>query len=267
MPWLSHRTTMIIRDPIYLQLNDELRELINRGDFEAGSKFMTEREVAEQFKISRTTANKALSALVAEGLLEFRKGVGTFVRSTLMDYDLRSLVSFTEKAVSAGYTPSTKVLHFLTVEHNNACKAAREVISGDMFELSRLRFAGNTPVILEKRWISKELSPDLTAITAENSLYAIWTDKYNLQISGADEVIRAVNIIGDDAWLLQINEGTAGLLVTATGHITNGGALWYEETLYRGDTYQFRMTLGKTDNLTISCGMLDSDALKNKGDK
>lgn len=226
---------------------------------------MTERDIAKDFNTSRTTANKVLSALVAEGLLEFRKGKGTFVRNPLMDYDLRSLVSFTEKAMSAGYSPVTKVLHFHEIEHQQACVPAREKITGDMYELSRLRFAGETPVILEKRWISKNLSPDLSAIEAETSLYAIWIEKYNLQITGADEIIRAVNITGDDAWLLQIDEGTAGLLVTATGHISNGGTLWYEETLYRGDTYQFRMQLGKTDNPTLSCGMLDSDALRTRG--
>ena len=43
---------------------------------------------------------------------EFKKGVGTFVRGGVLDYDLRSLVSFTGKAASAGKRPATRVLAF-----------------------------------------------------------------------------------------------------------------------------------------------------------
>jgi DNA-binding GntR family transcriptional regulator len=53
-----------------------LRELL-RG---LGERLLTERQICERFGVSRATANKALSNLVSEGVLEFRKGVGTFVR-------------------------------------------------------------------------------------------------------------------------------------------------------------------------------------------
>ncbi|MFN9913156.1 MAG: GntR family transcriptional regulator, partial [Pirellulaceae bacterium] len=43
-------------------------------------RFLTEREIADRFGVSRPTANKALASLVSEGLLEFRRGVGTFVQ-------------------------------------------------------------------------------------------------------------------------------------------------------------------------------------------
>ena len=91
------------------QLIERLRTLIRERQFAPGAKFLTEREVAERFKTSRPTANKALSSLVAEGLLEFRQGAGTFVRESVLDYDLQRLVSFTDKARSVGKTPGTEV--------------------------------------------------------------------------------------------------------------------------------------------------------------
>ena len=54
----------LVRDPVYQQLNDHLRELIRSGKLKAGAKFPAEREIAEQFNVSRVTANKALSSLV-----------------------------------------------------------------------------------------------------------------------------------------------------------------------------------------------------------
>jgi GntR family transcriptional regulator len=97
-----------LKNPIYCQINDKLRELIRGGEFKAGDKFPAEREIGERFSVSRVTANKVVSNLFAEGMLEFKKGVGTFVRGGVLDYDLAALVSFTDKAEAAGKKPATR---------------------------------------------------------------------------------------------------------------------------------------------------------------
>ena len=71
---------LLVKEPIYQQLNGQLRLLIGSKECPLGSQFPTERQICERYGVSRATANKALSNLVSEGLLEFRKGVGTFVR-------------------------------------------------------------------------------------------------------------------------------------------------------------------------------------------
>jgi GntR family transcriptional repressor for pyruvate dehydrogenase complex len=63
------------------QVFDQLRELIFRGEFKAGEKILTERELAEAFGVSRTSVRDAINKLVVMGLLEQRQGQGTFVRS------------------------------------------------------------------------------------------------------------------------------------------------------------------------------------------
>src|SRR6185503_4113499 len=105
----------LVKQPIYQQLNEALRGLLGAGEFKTGARFLTERQVSERFEVSRATANKALSNLVSEGILEFKKGIGTFVRGGVLDYDLRSLVSFTGKAAAAGKRPTTRVLSFDTI--------------------------------------------------------------------------------------------------------------------------------------------------------
>jgi GntR family transcriptional regulator len=103
--------TRLQRSPVYQQLNRPAA--ISAGPrVSVGDRFLTEREIAEKFEVSRATANKALASLVSEGMLEFRRGVGTFVRRDVIDYDVQSLVSFTEKARAAGKKPSTELLTF-----------------------------------------------------------------------------------------------------------------------------------------------------------
>ena len=254
----------IVKEPIYQQLNQVLRQLARR-EFKAGDQFLTEREVADRFEVSRATANKALAALVAEGIVEFRKGLGTFVRGDVFDYDLRALVSFTDKAAAAGKRPTTRVLRFETIASRDVSDGpvTRLAVSQDdeLFYVERLRLADRVPVILERRYILAHLCPGLSKSACAKSLYGLWTDRYGLSIEGADETIRAVLIQKPDAELLKVSPGAAGLLVTSVGYLEGGAPLWYERTLYRGDAYGFQNRLGPIQTARPAAGaLLDLDA-------
>jgi GntR family transcriptional regulator len=240
--------TRLIREPIYQQLNTELRHVITSGETPIGSKFLTERQVCNRFGVSRATANKALSNLVSEGLLEFRKGVGTFVRGRALDYNLRALVSFTDKVVAAGKNPSTEVLQFEMVRASDVLDDVPELLqvgpADDLFYVERLRLADSLPVILEKRYIVAAYCPDLTANDVGGSLYKLWTERYHLDIEGAEESIRAVNTRGADARALRVRDGAAGMLILSVGYVSGHRPLWSERTLYRGDSYEFQNRLG-----------------------
>lgn len=250
---------MLVRQPMYQQLNGELRRLLGSGKYQAGDRFPTEREVAERFQVSRVTANKALSNLVSEGILEFRKGLGTYVRGVVLDYDLRDLVSFTGKARAAGKKPSTRVLEFRTVSAAQAPRRLRTLLgegeNGRLHFMERLRLADGRPVILERRWVAAARCPDLTRADAAGSLYAYWTERCGLRIAGAAQTIRAVVLGTADARRLGSSRAAAALQVTAVGHLENGAPLWWERTLYRGDRYAFNSTLGPVQTRRPASGV------------
>ncbi len=230
----------LVKDPIYFQASERLRQLLADGVFAPGEKFLTERQVAERFSLSRATANKVLSGLVAGGALEFRKGVGTFVKEPArLDYDLRALVSFTEKARAAGKTPETRVLSLEKLP-------PRPSFAPDepLWSLTRLRLADGVPVILESRLLLVKYCPKLTPELAESSLYAYLSGTLGLAVSGADEVIQAVGATPEEAISLEATAGTPCLCITATATLTSGEPLWHERTLYRGDAYELRHRLG-----------------------
>ena len=246
--WHSHMASSLIKEPIYQQLNNHLRLLIGSKECPLGSQFLTERQICERYEVSRATANKALSNLVSEGLLEFRKGVGTFVRGSPLNYNLRALVSFTDKAIAAGKRPSTEVLQFETVRAEEVLDDVPQVLqvgpAAALYYIERLRLANDLPVILEKRYVVAEYCPHLTAEDVRGSLYSVWNDRYRLPIEGADESIRAVNTRGSDARLLKLRDGAAAMLIRSVGHLTGNRPLWSERTLYRGDSYEFQNRLG-----------------------
>lgn len=59
----------IVRNPVYLQVAEQLREAILSGDLAPGEALPTERELAESFGVSRPSVREALRALQAQGLI------------------------------------------------------------------------------------------------------------------------------------------------------------------------------------------------------
>jgi GntR family transcriptional repressor for pyruvate dehydrogenase complex len=69
----------IKRTRIHEEVVNQIHELIREGRFKAGDQLASERELAETFKVSRTSVREALRALETQGLIVTRSGMGTFV--------------------------------------------------------------------------------------------------------------------------------------------------------------------------------------------
>ncbi len=71
------------KQPIYLQIHQQIRDLILNGDLSAGTRLPSERDLATIFGVNRTTVSKAYQELYANGLVEGQVGRGTVVRPIL----------------------------------------------------------------------------------------------------------------------------------------------------------------------------------------
>ena len=253
---------MTANGTFHQHLVEKLRILIRDGGFSPGAKFLTEREIAERYDTSRPTANKALSSLVSAGMLEVRRGAGTFVRDGVLDYDLERLVSFTDKAKAVGKKPGTELLEYRRLTAAEAPHDVAEAlhVSGKtpLIYMERIRLADRTPVIYERRHVVVSLCPEMTRTDAKHSLYACWTHKCGLSVTGAEETIRAVNATKIEADLLQVPTGSACFKIIATGHVDDDTPLWHEETHYRADVYEFHNRIGGLAGTRAAMGAIKS---------
>jgi len=223
------------RNPLYQQIIDMLRQEVTEGIHPTGARFPSERDLADRFAISRTTANKILSVLVSEGLLQHRKGIGAFVSPPALEHDISALLSFTEKARRSGFTPETNLLAFETVVHDELEQALR---------LVRLRSVDGTPVIYEKRYLSLALCRGLTREMASGSLYDAMQGALGLSVGHAEQRVRAVLPNREEKTMLALMQTTACLRVDGKGYLADGRLLWVEDTLFRGDRFEFHALLG-----------------------
>ena len=81
----------LISQRLYQQLADDIKTKIIKGELESGNKLPNERELSENFGVSRTVVREAMKSLAQEGLVEIQPGRGTYVVYQTMDAVKRSL--------------------------------------------------------------------------------------------------------------------------------------------------------------------------------
>ena len=106
--------------PIYAQLDRGLRAAIASGRLTPGDQLPTVRQLAVDLRINANTVARVYADLERGGILETRRGVGSFIRASAAvarppDEHLRRLRAFVTRlladAAAAGFTPDEVVEH------------------------------------------------------------------------------------------------------------------------------------------------------------
>ena len=120
---------------IHEEVFGQIHELIKEGRFKARDQLPSERELAETFKVSRTSVREALRALESQGLIVSRTGMGNFV----VDLPVEALVGplarllIDEKNALADIFEMRKL-----IEPHIAALAAERATARDIAQLQRI---------------------------------------------------------------------------------------------------------------------------------
>lgn len=228
------------RGPRYLQLYRHLAAYIAAGHLEPGAQLPPERELAEWAQVSRVTVRKAVAELVGDGLIEQRRGAGSFVRgreAPRLTQSLSSLVSFTENMRARGRASSSVALDAgLFPPTPDETVALGLGASERVSRLTRLRSADGVPMALEYSSLPEDILPDPTVVGI--SLYEV------LRTAGraptrAIQRVSAINLGPADAKRLDMPEGAAALRIDRTAYLATGRPIEFTRGLYRSDIYDF----------------------------
>ncbi len=96
--------------PKYYWLKRILIEKIEMEEFKSNVPILTERELMEQFQVSRITVRKAIDELVKEGYLYKIQGKGTYVKDDNYNQDLFEITSCTEDVLKLGKKPEKSII-------------------------------------------------------------------------------------------------------------------------------------------------------------
>ncbi|AGI69713.1 GntR family transcriptional regulator [Octadecabacter antarcticus 307] len=223
----------------YQQLQRHISTAILSGDLAPDDQLPPEREFAEIAQISRVTVRKAVSLLVADGLVEQRQGAGSFVRSAApkLKQSLSSLVSFTENMLVRGMTSTSTVLLRGVFAPSPREILALGLSSQDrVTRIDRLRRTDDVPMAIEFSSLPQDILPDPGKV--ETSLYAVLRKK-GCAPTRAVQRVTAINLERREAELLKLPEGSAVLKIERTGYLATGRPIEFTSGLYRSDIYDF----------------------------
>jgi GntR family transcriptional regulator len=233
--------------PYYEQLAELLRrEIADRQVSGEPFQLPSENELAEKHGLSRATVRHALDELEHDGWIYRQKGVGSFAPVRRFEQDLTQLVSTTEDMRQRGWPLLTRMVSLQQVPAASHVARALEIASAaEVYEVCRLRLVDDVPISVQTAYLPAALCPKLEENDLAASLYQLLESRYGLRLWSGRETLRARGATKHEARLLDVAEGTPVMHAERITYAANGLAVEYLEAVWRGDRYDFKVTLAK----------------------
>jgi GntR family transcriptional regulator len=223
--------------PAYQRIQTSILKRIEAGQLHPGDAVPSERDLAKIHQVSLMTARHALASLEGEGIVERRRGIGTFVAAPKIHFN--KLMSYTEQMSGRGLTAGSRVL--LAKIHDNESEAAARLSlppTSGILKLERLRHAAGEPFALESCYLSAAEFPGLQdAPIGRDSLFGILERNYKVELGYADEEVDATAADPRIADLLAIPRRDPVLRIRQVIYSTKGKAIMYVLGFYRSDRH------------------------------
>ena len=222
--------------PLWAQLEAELRRRLVAGEFT--QRFPTDRELVDTYKVSRHTARDAVDRLCTDGLLERRRGRGTFIRPEF-ERPAGAIYSLF-RAVEAQGARQTMVLRAL-VECTDAWAAEKLDLdaAAPLVLIDRWRLADVVPLAIDRVWLPADVArPLLAADLTRGVLYHELARRCDVTVVGGWERIRPTIPRPDEAAALRMPDGTAVFTIERMGRTEERPVEWRISKV-RGDRYSF----------------------------
>jgi GntR family transcriptional regulator len=228
------------RSPKGEQLRTILEDLI--GTLRPGDALPSERELAERYDVARMTVRAEITRLAAEGLVERVQGRGTFVAEPRVA-QAATLSSFTEDMKARGLTAGSRVLGQETVPADAVVARGLQIeLGAPVVRLRRVRTADGDPLALEEAFLDAARFAALADAELDGaSLFDVLETQFGVRFPAADQRVVAAEIVGEDANLLHVAPGRAGLKFHTILLDEDERPLAYAWSLFRGDRYEIRL--------------------------
>ncbi len=234
--------------PLHYQIREQISLAIADGRLVPGDLLPPEEDLAAQASVSRTTIRQALAALVHEGLIERKRGKGSWVVEPRIDQQLSELTGFVEDMLSRGLEPEARVI---SAEVTSADVVVAEELGipegSKAVRIERVRLADGRPILFDVSHLPLEigqrvLNEDLT----QRPIFEILEADLGVALNEADYHIRAVAAQEPIATHLRVRRGTPLLMIERTTYSRDGAPVDFENLYYRADRMTFSLRLQRS---------------------
>nr|WP_300309287.1 histidine utilization repressor [Halomonas sp.] len=200
--------------PRYLEIQQYILSRIQHGDWPTGHRIPAEERLAEDFNVSRMTANKAIRELVQRGYLTRQPGAGTFVTERKAESSLVEVHNIAEEVRGRGHHYTNRVLQVEAIDASEDVALQLGMRHGSkVFHSLIVHLENGTPIQLEERYVNPRHVPgyldiDFATITPHQVLIEAWP------ITDIEHIVEAVLVDATTAQELSIPTSAPCLRMT-----------------------------------------------------
>lgn len=216
-------------------ITEELRGEISDRRLRPGDRLPTEHAIAERYGVNRHTARQAIAALAEDGLIESRRGSGTFVTGeAVLVHRIGLRTRMVRSLGDEGSSRSkSRVLHSTTETAPEDVARRLGLTDGDVVRIESTRSADGQPISVGTHWFAAERLPDIA-----DSLRRTGSITAALGMHGIDDYVRASTVVGArhataaETEVLAIRPGAIVLVAEALDTLPDGTPLQYLVTRF-----------------------------------
>lgn len=230
--------------PLWRQVLNDLEGRIASGDI--ADRFPTDRELVEQYGVSRHTVREAVQRLRARGLVERHRGRGSFVRPDQLQQPMGTLYSLFRAVEDQGLEQRSEVLTLEECTDEDAAGRLGLEPTAALIRLERLRFAGDDPLAIDAVWLPAALARPLLEVDwSRTALYDELAARCDVRLTAAEEVIEPSLPDADAREILRLDEDEALFKILRSGR-AGGRPVEWRVTLVRGQRFAFTSSWDRT---------------------
>jgi GntR family transcriptional regulator len=226
--------------PMFLQILDDVREQIAKGELTEHAALPSERSLAEKYGISRMTARRALEALEYEGLAYSEDRRGRFVSPRRLRYNVSEMVSFVADAQSKGSNLEIVVIKMgTTTADERLARLLEQEIGTQVHEYTRLFLLDGHAIFIETECVIADRFPDFLDNDLRQSTTRLLEEDYSTCSSTGDIIIRMHSTSNEEAALLNIKASHAAIELEQVIRDQNGTPFCFGRQVWRGELAEF----------------------------
>jgi GntR family transcriptional regulator len=231
--------------PLYARVEGVLADEITDGNWKIGDQLPTEDSLISRFGVSRITIRRAIQNLVTRGLVEIRRGKGTFVAAPKITQELTELSGFVEDMHAVGRKPTARVLGKEIVVAAATVASQLALTRGErVVRIRRLRLADGIPLSFDETFLPLDIGEKIITNNLKvQPIFSLLERKYDVPLIEAEYKLDAVPAETEVAAALKVKERSPIFRIERTSYSTGGRPVDYERLHYRGDLVRFATRL------------------------
>ncbi|MGW7384518.1 GntR family transcriptional regulator [Streptomyces sp. NPDC054794] len=228
------------------RIRERLLDLVE--ETAVGRPIPSERQLCDELGVSRPTLRSVVDDLVRDGQLVREHGRGVFVAKAKIAQHLAQPPGTPGPLLGIGGVNGTwhsRTVDFRTILAGPRLGRRLRLSPGEpVLRITRLRLVDDAPICIETLHLPAALVPGLTTSDVETgSLYQLLGHRYGLLLTDAEQTIEPTVTDEAEAELLEVPLHTPALLFERVTADSQGRAVEFTHSVYRGDRYRIHTQL------------------------